>query len=232
MISLTKPSKLFLITLASASLLHLAIIFAPFTGGFSSFNPAPLTKPSAKPTSLKISFAPHLKEKPAPFIEAQPETSPPANKQPATPNLTSTTSSKGNLADRALTRLANLNALAASSNHIKRLSPNSQLTAEEKLYLDAWQAKVERVGRMNYPAEVAQQNLSGKLRMAVLINADGSLAKVELIKTSGSALLDETALNILHLAAPFAPLPTALQEEAKQLEIIRNWQIGQGLSAN
>ena len=55
------------------------------------------------------------------------------------------------------------------------------------------------------------------------MRSDGSLERVDLLDSSGYAVLDEAALKIVRMAAPYAPFPPALREKADKLEIIRTW---------
>jgi protein TonB len=45
-------------------------------------------------------------------------------------------------------------------------------------------------------------------------------------------VLDDAAIRIVRMAAPFAPFPDSLKENVDELEIIRTWVFGQqGLSS-
>lgn len=91
-------------------------------------------------------------------------------------------------------------------------------------YLDAWRQKVEAVGNLNYPAQARRQGLAGTLRMTVRVAADGSVTAVELRRSSGHAVLDQAARDIVALAAPFAPFPEEIRRETDVLVITRTWQ--------
>lgn len=91
-------------------------------------------------------------------------------------------------------------------------------------YLDAWRAKVERIGNLNYPDEAKRRNLSGSLVLDVAINANGTLNKVLIRRSSGHKILDDAAVQIVKLAAPFAPFPEAMRKDTDVLHIIRGWQ--------
>ncbi|WP_177203537.1 energy transducer TonB [Marinospirillum celere] len=119
-----------------------------------------------------------------------------------------------------------------SRPRVRRISSNSQMTSEEALYLQQWEERVERIGNLNYPEEARRQGLTGSLRLLVSINADGSIREAQLLTASGHQLLDEAALNILRLAAPFPPLPESLREESEVLEIVRTWRFGSNWRAN
>ena len=58
----------------------------------------------------------------------------------------------------------------------------------------------------------------------VAVLPDGSLNEVALLETSGHQVLDDAAIRIVRLAAPFAPFPDELRQSTDVLEIIRTWQ--------
>ena len=107
----------------------------------------------------------------------------------------------------------------------------SARTREHKYaaYMDAWRTKVERVGNLNYPDEARRQQLSGDLRLDVAINADGSVDTVTVNKPSGHKVLDDAAIRIVRLAAPYARFPKEIREETDILHIQRTWRF---LSSN
>lgn len=91
-------------------------------------------------------------------------------------------------------------------------------------YLDAWRAKVERIGNLNYPEEAKRRNITGSLLLDVAINADGSLNSLTLLRSSGSKILDDAAMRIVKLAAPFAQFPDELRSDTDVLHITRTWE--------
>jgi len=91
-------------------------------------------------------------------------------------------------------------------------------------YEKAWQEKIERVGNLNYPDEARRRNLSGSLLLSVGINPDGTVYSVKVRHSSGHSVLDDAAMNIVQLAAPFAPFPQELKQEADVLIITRTWR--------
>lgn len=91
-------------------------------------------------------------------------------------------------------------------------------------YESAWRMKVERIGNLNYPDEARRANLSGDLLLDVAINADGSLHEVKVVRSSGHRVLDEGAVRIVKMAAPYAPLPESIRKDTDVLHIIRTWQ--------
>lgn len=91
-------------------------------------------------------------------------------------------------------------------------------------YMSAWIAKVERIGNMNYPEAARRQGVEGSLVLSVDILADGSVDQIRVLRSSGHDLLDEAAVRIVRLSAPFAPLPPEITEQVDILTITRTWQ--------
>jgi protein TonB len=91
-------------------------------------------------------------------------------------------------------------------------------------YLEAWRRKVEQVGNLNYPEEAKQQKLYGNLILHVALRSDGSLEDVRVLRSSGFDVLDQAAVRIVELAAPFSPFPPDIKAETDVLDITRTWQ--------
>ncbi len=91
-------------------------------------------------------------------------------------------------------------------------------------YMRSWVAKVERVGNMNYPEQARRQNLAGSLVLSVDVLQDGSVEHIRILKSSGHDVLDEAAIRIVRLSAPFSPLPDDIREQVDVLTITRTWQ--------
>ncbi len=92
-------------------------------------------------------------------------------------------------------------------------------------YMDAWQRKVERIGNLNYPDEAKRHRLAGSLILQVDLNPDGTVRDVQLLRSSGEKILDDAAIRIVRLSAPYAPFTPAMREETDILQIIRTWQV-------
>jgi protein TonB len=91
-------------------------------------------------------------------------------------------------------------------------------------YMEAWRAKVERIGNMNYPNRAREKGLSGSLLLDVAIRSDGSVKEIIIRRSSGHDLLDSGAVKIVRLAAPFAPFPDQIKGEVDILHVTRNWK--------
>ena len=90
-------------------------------------------------------------------------------------------------------------------------------------YMAAWRRRVEQVGNLNYPNEAARLGLSGSLLLEVALNPDGTVAGIELRRSSGRRILDDAAMRIVNLAAPFAEFPPSIADEVDVLHIQRTW---------
>lgn len=91
-------------------------------------------------------------------------------------------------------------------------------------YMSEWVKKVERVGNLNYPDAARREGISGKLMMDVTLNADGTVRNISVLRTSGHRVIDEAAVRIVNLAAPFPPFPPEISKDADILHITRTWE--------
>jgi len=90
-------------------------------------------------------------------------------------------------------------------------------------YIDEWREKIQRFGKLYYPEEAKEKNIHGSLQLTVAIRADGSVERVDLRRSSGYKVLDQAALNILQLAAPFARFSDDIRQDTDVIEITRTW---------
>ena len=98
-------------------------------------------------------------------------------------------------------------------------------------YMEAWRAKVERVGNLNYPEEARRRGLGGNVMLDVAVNRDGSVAEISVRRSSGQPLLDDAAVRSVQLAAPFEPLTADIVQEVDVLHITRTWSWKPGTNA-
>lgn len=246
------------LALICALSLHLLLLSVPFQLFFSTYLTNSQDSEYNQALSIEL-FSPSALEPEASIQTKQPEPKPtaiptaipktvvnePSQVNQAPPSITETEQlpapkttprSTAGIAARSLevARLeAELHALNSShSQKVRRLSSTSTMTSEEAFYLSQWQARVEYIGNLNYPEEARKLNLTGQLRLLVVIAPDGSLLEAQLLSSSGHKALDDAAIRILNLAAPFAPLPPSITAHNEVLEIIRTWNFGSRWSAN
>jgi periplasmic protein TonB len=95
-------------------------------------------------------------------------------------------------------------------------------------YLDSWRRRVERIGTANYPSELLGNLHAGRPTLEVVIGADGRLDDIVVRRSSGDKALDQAALKILRLAAPFPPLPPSIREDYDVLRFAYEWDFAAG----
>ncbi len=105
---------------------------------------------------------------------------------------------------------------------VKYLSANTREYAYAA-YMRAWVARVKRIGNLNYPEQARKRNMHGDLILTVVLRRDGSVKSAEVIQSSGHKLLDDAALRIVHLSAPFPPIPRKAGNY-DEFNITRTWQ--------
>ena len=186
---------------------------------------------------------------PAPAEAAPTETAPPASDNPpeiavqddSGPPAPVETAAKP--AEETPEKTPSATALLASSFRIAALSANIRQKLETRAqrpkrkfisastkeyryaaYMEAWRAKVERMGNLNYPEEARRRKLSGSLLLEVALNANGTINEIMIRRSSGEKILDDAAIRIVELAAPYAPFPQKIKQETGILHIIRTWQ--------
>jgi protein TonB len=125
-------------------------------------------------------------------------------------------------------RLDMQNQAYAKRPRIRRLTSVATKQADDALYLHNWRTKVEAIGNQHYPSQAKQQQIYGDLRMVVSLLPNGDVHQVKILESSGHKILDQAAIKIVHLAAPYAPFPLKMQREVDVLEIIRTWRFHRG----
>jgi protein TonB len=95
-------------------------------------------------------------------------------------------------------------------------------------YLDGWRRRVERIGTANYPKELLGNLRAGRPTLEVVIAADGRLDNIVVRSSSGDKALDQAALRILRLAAPFEPLPDNIRKDYDVLRFAYEWDFSPG----
>lgn len=90
-------------------------------------------------------------------------------------------------------------------------------------YTEDWRIKVEKVGNLNYPDEARRNKIYGSVRLAVSIKADGSVEKIEISRSSGHPVLNDAAIRIVKLAAPYAAFPEDIRKDTDILDIVRTF---------
>ncbi len=125
---------------------------------------------------------------------------------------------------------------AASLSKRPKKRPISASTKEyaAAAYMKSWENKIERIGNFNYPQEAKRLGLNGSLMLSVDINPDGSVPPdgIVISRSSGHKVLDDAAVRIVRLGAPYAAIPKNVLGDYDMLTVIRTWKFetNRGLS--
>ena len=84
------------------------------------------------------------------------------------------------------------------------------------LYYDRLRRRIEERGTRNFP-EANGQKLYGDLTMNITVDQAGRLLEADLVRGSGSALLDRRAVAIVQAAAPFAQFNPEMRSQTDQI---------------
>jgi len=98
-------------------------------------------------------------------------------------------------------------------------------------YLSKWKNQIERIGTLNYPNVAKSQGLTRFPTLEVAIDASGELHEVLVRKSSGIQSLDQAAMNIVTIAAPFEPFPEFLSKEYDVLRFAYEWRFSDGFAS-
>lgn len=109
----------------------------------------------------------------------------------------------------------------AKRPRIRTLTAVSAKESFDAEYLIKWSEKFERVGTKNYPSEALARKITGRVMLSVTLRPDGSVEEVLIALSSGSRILDDSARQIVRLAAPYAKFPPEISRQTDRLKIIR-----------
>ena len=103
------------------------------------------------------------------------------------------------------------------------LSPNT-VRSESAAYLVDLVEKINRVGLLNFPSEIRNKKLTGSLVADLALNRNGTINSVKVLKSSGNALLDKTAIDFIRIASPYKPFSdNMLKSDTNIIHITRTY---------
>jgi len=149
------------------------------------------------------------------------------NEDPASANLSAAELIEG---PRIATLATEIDTQATLPDYEPRELFSSPSTRESTVatYLDSWRGRVEQIGTLNFPAQARADAATVNPTLEVAIDADGRLVDIVIRQSSGSASLDQAALTILRMAAPFEALPVAVRAEYDVLRFAYEWDFDGG----
>jgi len=111
----------------------------------------------------------------------------------------------------------------AKRPRIRRVTSVATKASADAAYIGKWVDKIQFVGNRNFPKQALREGVFGSLRLATTLKTNGTIHSVEILKSSGHRVLDDAALQIVHLSSPFSPFPQEIRKDIDLLEIIRTW---------
>jgi TonB family protein len=103
------------------------------------------------------------------------------------------------------------------------------LGTSEPKYRDYFNKVRERIkAKWVYPRPAGERGIEGELLIEFHIAKDGSLEFIELRRSSGTALLDEAALNAVEQAQPFPPVPDSVAKQSLAINGAFRYHITRG----
>lgn len=96
-----------------------------------------------------------------------------------------------------------------------RLTPLNAPEVQYISYFASIKRKIELVWQ--YPYEAAVAGIQGELTLDFVIARNGRVNSIELVRGSGSKILDDEAIRSIRTAAPFDPIPTQYKIPSLQI---------------
>jgi protein TonB len=96
-----------------------------------------------------------------------------------------------------------------------RLTPLNAPEVQYISYFASIKRKIELVWQ--YPYEAASAGIQGELTLDFVIARSGAVNSIELVRSSGSKILDDEAIRSIRKAAPFDPIPAQYKIASLQI---------------
>lgn len=218
----------------------------PATADLASRAPEPLPETYSEPypgplpsAQAATAAATALAEpEPEPDLEPEPEPEPERSQPSAAAALLEAEAIEDNpappsisAADIFASRKAEMASLTSKSEEPSTASGTRRKTVSSATrdyllanYRDNLSSKAERIGNLNYPRAARELGLYGHLTLHVAVRSDGTLEGVRVVRSSGHEVLDQAAVRIVELAAPFAPFHPDIKRDVDVLDITVPWQ--------
>lgn len=121
---------------------------------------------------------------------------------------------------RLLRQLAEIEKRVNEENARPRKRYVSPATREQvyALYYDGLRRRIEERGTRDFPQHQGRK-LYGELVMNVTVDAMGRVVDAEIVRPSGSRILDARAVAIVRAAGPFGPFSAAMRAQADQIVV-------------
>ena len=94
------------------------------------------------------------------------------------------------------------------------------------VYFSELRRAIEKQGTLDFPQRDGEK-IFGELTMAITVDAAGRVVATSMARSSGDAMLDHHAENIVRRAAPYGPFSAAIRATADQLVFVARFRFVQ-----
>ena len=122
--------------------------------------------------------------------------------------------------EQKLRQLAAIEKRIYEESHVRYIS--RQTTGLWSGYRDAVRHRLEQYGTEHFPRADGHK-LFGRLVLNLTVDQTGCMVKAEVVRSSGSTLLDQQALEIAGAAGPFAPFDDAMRKDAMRVVLTESF---------
>lgn len=119
----------------------------------------------------------------------------------------------------------------ASKTKVQTVDSNATTHGKASTYLENFRNHVERIANQYYPEQARSQNITGDVRLMVIIASDGKVKAITLLESSGSVILDEAAKQSVRQSAPYGKFDKTMGD-LNELRVVRTWRYGNTLEVN
>lgn len=140
--------------------------------------------------------------------------------------------------DRVLAQIATLEAQfarrqqqLAKKTKVKTVTSAMDTKASaDAAYVMKFKKRVEQIGNAHYPEVARSENLTGDVRLMVIVSKQGNVKAIRLLQSSGSRLLDKYAKATVRQSAPFGEFTKDM--DTHELRIIRTWRFANTITVD
>ena len=111
----------------------------------------------------------------------------------------------------------------ATKSKVVTVDSNSTTRGAAADDINTFREHVERVGNLHYPVQARAQDITGEVRLMVIISSDGNIKAIRLLESSNSTILDEAAKQSVRKAAPFGKF-TKDMSDIVELRLVRTYR--------
>ncbi|RZU99209.1 energy transducer TonB [Spiribacter vilamensis] len=95
-------------------------------------------------------------------------------------------------------------------------------------YLRDWIVHTETLGNREYPRELIEAGITGRVVVAITLTADGEVVDTRILGGSDHPALQDAARSLVQSAAPYPAVPPEVLQGNDELIVTRTWSFGEG----